>query len=451
MTTPTKSLLREFLGLAVPTVLSGIIYTLYTITDGIFIGRYLGEQSLAALNLIVPLLYVPYAVSLMVGVGGSTLAARMLGQERPAQAREVFTQALIVIAVVSVAMSGGVLLFLPEIARGMGATGALADEVQAYLGAVAWFSLFANLLYALELFLRTEGEHAARVGLYAMGLGAVVNVALDYWFIVVLKMGMAGPGFATGISLMTSSLAMLAYHQFVARKVRPCRHPFRHESHIWSIVYNGASELLGAMAPAIVVFAFNRVLLRAYGEPGLAAYAVIEYLTLAATVVMVGLVQSMQPMVSFYSGANQPRLVKRSLFLGATAVLLTSAFAAMTILWVAQPVAMLFLPTGTAAWAILGAAVPWYAMSFPVAGCNLIIAGYFTAVERPGPSALIAVLRSWVLMFGTLGTLIWWLGDAAVWRTLIVSESATLLVSAGLLCYYWRDLHTAHPASRAAT
>ncbi|MEB0165179.1 MATE family efflux transporter, partial [Glaciimonas sp. CA11.2] len=92
--TSTKSLLKQFIALAIPTLLSGWVYTLYTFVDGIFIGRYLGAESLAALNLLVPLLYVPYAVSLMIGVGGATLIARLSGEGRFDEARRVFTQAL---------------------------------------------------------------------------------------------------------------------------------------------------------------------------------------------------------------------------------------------------------------------------------------------------------------------------------------------------------------------
>ena len=110
------SLLKEFTSLAVPTILSGWVYTVYTLIDGIFIGRYVGEQALAALNLVVPLLYVPYALSVMVGVGGATLIARLLGEARHAEARRAFSQVLWVMFAAGVAMSAGVLAFKHNIA-----------------------------------------------------------------------------------------------------------------------------------------------------------------------------------------------------------------------------------------------------------------------------------------------------------------------------------------------
>ena len=62
-----SQLARQYIALAIPTVLSALVYTTYSIIDGIFIGRYVGADGLAALNLAVPLLYVPYAISMMVG------------------------------------------------------------------------------------------------------------------------------------------------------------------------------------------------------------------------------------------------------------------------------------------------------------------------------------------------------------------------------------------------
>lgn len=427
------SLLKEFTSLAVPTILSGWVYTIYTLIDGIFIGRYVGQQALAALNLVVPLLYVPYAISVMVGVGGATLIARLLGEQRQAEARRAFSQVLWVMLFAGVAMSAGVLVFKHEIAAALGAEGPITVDVVAYLSGWGWFVLFANGLYAMELFLRVEGAPAARFGLYAMFVGALANVALDYWFIVVREMGMHGAALATGLSMMVSSSVMFAYHLFLAKQVVPSRRAFGNgETHVWRAMYNGASEFLGAIAPAVTVFVFNRVILTNFGEPGLAAYAILEYMTLGATVTMVALVQSMQPMISFYRGAQNAKALHESFRLGVIAVMGFSLLVAVAMATLARPLTFLFLPAGGAAWSILEHAVIWYALAFLPAAGNLIVAGYLTAVEAPGPSAAIAMLRSWILLLGILWLLDAFLGGDAIWYTLLATEAATLAVSAWL-------------------
>ncbi|WP_237171926.1 MATE family efflux transporter [Pandoraea norimbergensis] len=434
-----KQLFKQFTALAIPTILSGWVYTIYTLIDGIFIGRYVGQQALAALNLVVPLLYVPYAFSVMVGVGGATLIARLLGEGREADARRAFSQVLWAMLAFGIVMSAAVLLFRHEIAAALGAEGAIAADVVAYLSGWGWFVLFANGLYAMELFLRVEGAPAARFGLYAMFLGALANVALDYWFIAVKGMGMYGASLATGLSMMVSSSVMLAYHFVFAKQVVPARRAFgAGESYVGRVMYNGASEFLGAIAPAITVFAFNRVILANFGESGLAAYAILEYMTLGATVTMVALVQSMQPMISYYRGARDMAALEGSFKLGVIAVMGFSVLVAIAMATLSRPLTFLFLPEGGNAWSILEHAVLWYALAFLPAAGNLIVAGFLTAIEAPGPSAAIATLRSWVLLLGLLWLLNVWFGGAAIWYTLLITEILTLGVSAWL---YWRTVN----------
>jgi putative MATE family efflux protein len=433
-TSPEKSLSRQFVALAIPTLLSGFAYTLYTFVDGVFIGRYLGAQSLAALNLVVPLLYVPYALSLMIGIGGATLVARLVGQGQIAQAQRVFTQALWSMLAISIVLSTLVLTLTPQIAHLLGASGALAAHVEEYLRTYGWFILFAQALYALELFLRVEGSAAAAVGLYAMLLGAAVNVALDYCLIVAWPFGMRGAGLATGVSMLASSAAMMAYFFFKAERVKPCRQAFRDGSRVGTILYNGSSEFLDALAPVVIIFAFNRLILDTYGETGLAAYAILEYMMLAAAVAMIGFVQSMQPLISFHRGAGKPRAMRTILYLGTAGTLSVALLSAVVMLAFSRPLTFLFLPEGgDAAWKILAHVVPWYAAALLPAGGNLIVAGYLTAVERPAASAIIAALRSWILLLGSLWLLNTYFGGESIWYAALFTEAATLAVSAWLI------------------
>ena len=92
-----KPIVREFMHLALPTVLAGWVYIVYTITSGVFIGRFVGSQALAALNLILPVLYVPYAISLMIGIGAATLMARLRGEGKRSEVRRVCGQTLVLL------------------------------------------------------------------------------------------------------------------------------------------------------------------------------------------------------------------------------------------------------------------------------------------------------------------------------------------------------------------
>ena len=441
------SLLRQFGRYAVPTVLAAWVYSAYTIVDGIFIGRYVGASALAAVNLLIPLLYLPYAFSVMIGVGGATLVARLLGERRPEAAQAVFTQALWMILWGGLGFTLLLYFGAGTLLHWMGARGELATLGVDYLRTGAWFTVFASAGYALALFLRIEG--AARYGLYCLLLGALANALFDYLLIAHWGWGMKGAALATGISQCLSSCLMLGYHFVKARQVYPIQRAFAAGWHVTRMAYNGASEFLAEIAPAVTVMAFNLVILAKLGHDGLVAYAVLEYMTMAAVVTMVALVQSMQPMVSFYRGAGNGRAVRRSFQIGFWCVMAFSGLVAVALLLLSRPLTQLFLPESLTAWGLLEGAVLWYALAFVPAGVNLVIAGYLTAIEAPGASSVIAVLRSWLLLLGLLWLLSQLFGADGIWFTLLCTELLTLAVSLWLYRRS-REGRTARPRGASA-
>ncbi|KAM9994463.1 hypothetical protein ACTFIZ_012889 [Dictyostelium cf. discoideum] len=176
-----KFYLKKYMGYA---VIDAWVYILYAVIDGIFIGLYLGQDGIGALNLILPILYIPYAFSIMFGVGSSTLMARLLGEKKPAK-----------------------LMTIKNYAVG-------------YLQVAAIFVVFSILTYMFELWLHVEG--AARYGLYCYVLGIAVNILLDYIFIVKLECAMQGAALATSMGMMASSIAMLAFYYTETKYFKPC-------------------------------------------------------------------------------------------------------------------------------------------------------------------------------------------------------------------------------------
>lgn len=421
------SLVRQFSNYAVPTVLAAWVYCMHSVISGIFIGRHVGADALAALNLLVPLLYLPYAFSVMIGVGGSTLVSRLLGERREREAAEAFTQALWLLGLCGVAFSLAIYFYADTFVQWTGARGELARLAKDFLHAYAPFVLFPTACYALELFLRIEG--AAKFGLVCLIAGGVADVALTWWMVSHMQWGMRGAALASGISQALACIPMLAYHFVRARHVRPVARAFARLDHAWRMAYNGVSEFLGEIAPSVTLFAFNHAVLRWLGDTGLVAFAVVEYMTMIASVTMVALVQSMQPIVSYQRGAGNAHAVSRAFSIG---IMVTAGFAlvaAFAILTLAQPLGALFVPDSAAAQALLRDALPWCALAFLPAAINVAISGYLTAIEAPLASMIVALLRSWMLLLAMLWLLTEWLGPNGIWMTVAITELATLAVS----------------------
>ena len=73
-----------------PTIIMMVFTSLYTIIDGTFVSRLVGGEALAALNIVLPVPSVIWAISIMFATGGSAIIAKHLGEGKEGKAKEVF-------------------------------------------------------------------------------------------------------------------------------------------------------------------------------------------------------------------------------------------------------------------------------------------------------------------------------------------------------------------------
>ena len=73
--------LKTIFAFSIPSIIAMLLQTAITITDGYFTGNYVGENALAAINLGLPILYFYLGVGLSIGVGGSVICGRLLGEK----------------------------------------------------------------------------------------------------------------------------------------------------------------------------------------------------------------------------------------------------------------------------------------------------------------------------------------------------------------------------------
>ena len=84
---PTKLFFR----CAVPAVITSVFGALYSVADGIFVGRFIGEDALAAINLITPVIMIVEAISNMIANGASVNISMLLGSKKNEEASGVFS------------------------------------------------------------------------------------------------------------------------------------------------------------------------------------------------------------------------------------------------------------------------------------------------------------------------------------------------------------------------
>ena len=426
-------LLKKFFRFSIPSILSMWIFALYTMVDGLFVSRGVGEYALAAVNLSMPYTIFIFSAGLLMAIGSSTVISIFLGEGKKEKALQVFNQNLAVLAVIGALISLFTYLNLDRIALLLGATDETLDYVKGYLGWISAFAVFFIISYNMEVFVKTDGNpHVQIIGIAAC---AMVNVVLDYVFVMRLHLGVEGAAIATGIAQVVSTCIFVCYFKFRGKKLTFAR--FRPDFSVYKrILPLGMADSITEFSGGLVIFLFNHVILRVSGSAGLVSYTVISYVNTLALNCMAGIAQGAQPLISYYYGSGRTDYCHRlKTYALTTAACAGAVFLALSELAPQIPVGLFLGDRDAELIRHSIGALRLYGISFSMVGLNVVSAGFFTAIERPGFSLTISSARSFILLSACLITMTALFGETGIWLSTAVSEGLCLLITA---YFYWR-------------
>ncbi|MEG0321507.1 MAG: MATE family efflux transporter, partial [Oscillospiraceae bacterium] len=211
-------LLKRFFKFVIPSIVSMWVFSLYSMVDGMYVSHGVGESALAAVNLSMPYTAVIFTVGLLFATGTSTVISIALGQKNLNSARTYFNQNLVVVGIISIIFTILTLIFLDPIAHFLGATPSTLTYVKEYVGTISVFFVFFTISYNLEVQVKADG--APQISTIGVISCALMNVVLDYVFVIAIPWGVFGAAFATGLSQMTSTTVFVIYFLTHKEKLR---------------------------------------------------------------------------------------------------------------------------------------------------------------------------------------------------------------------------------------
>ena len=419
-----KSLKSDFMRFIVPSIVAQWVFALYTMVDGIFVAKGVSEVALTAVNIVMPYIMALYSISILFAVGTSTVVAILLGEKNGKRANEVFTQNITLLTIFSVLITIIVMLNLKSVALFLGATEVNMKYVLEYLRAIVPFSGLFILSYSFETLIKTDGY--PKMATFIVTAGSVLNVILDYFMVMRWHMGIGGAALATGISHVVL-IAMYLVH-FCGKKGTIKFRRFRWDIPvIWREVKNGIPSGITELSAGLIIFLFNQAILKFLNEDALVSYTIISYVNSIAVMTMVGIAQGYQPLISYYFGQKRMDRCKKLLRYGIVAVIVTSIAFTGGCLLGADGIVSLFLEKNmTELFAYSSGVLRIFALSFLIAGYNIVIGGYFTAVEEPVSATIISMGRSIVMLILSLGLMTMIFGGAGIWWSPLLAETLTL-------------------------
>ncbi len=414
----TFSLLKYTL----PTILMMIFQSTYVIIDGIFIAKYVGEDALAAINLILPVFNLMFAFALMIGTGSVAIVSKFMGQGENEKARGFLSTTYIVGAVAGLSFTAiGFLIKDPTISF-LGGEGALKNLANDYFVSIIPFALSFTLQVFVQNFFVASGKPTLGFGVCL--LGGLTNILLDYLFISpnLLNLGIVGAGLATGIGATLPAIFGLFYFAINRKNVLYFAKPLYDFKLFVKGMYNGSSEMVSNLSVGLITFLFNVLMLKHIGDAGVAAISVILYIQMFQMAIYFGYSIGVSPIISFKFGAKDRMQLKQIL---RSSFLIISIFSIVVVLlsiFFADFAVGIFIDKASDTFILAQEGFILFSFAYLFIGINVYMSALFTALNNGLVSSILSFIRTLGLTVLALLFLPLFFGVTGIWLAVPVAE-----------------------------
>lgn len=408
-------------------VIGMIGISLYILADTFFIALSVGADGITALNLVLPVYSLIYAIGAMMGVGA---AIRFAVEKNKGDkgADEYFTNAIFfstLVGSIFVVLGG----LMPD--KILGLMGGDAEIIAVGTSYTRIFMLFTPAFmwnHICNDFVRNDGSPS--IAMAATTVSSIFNIVMDYVLMFPLGMGMAGAALATACSPIVGVL--ICCNHFMSKKstvklrmIKPSVGKLLHSCQV------GISAFVGEISSGVITIVFNMIILHLAGNIGVAAYGVVANTALVAVSMFNGVSMGSQPLVSEFYGKNNWQKVKKVLNMG----LCTSLVLAITMLLIiygfSTRITEVFNSERNAQLTVYAEeGLRLYFVGFLFAGINIVGTGILSAVESVRWAFVSSIMRGFVAILLCAFLLSYFFGMTGVWLAFPAAEFLTMLVTA---------------------
>ncbi|SHJ56763.1 MATE family efflux transporter [Hespellia stercorisuis] len=420
------SIRKQFAKYVSQNIMGMIGMSLYILADTFFISLAEGAMGITALNLVLPIYSLIFAVGAMIGVG-SAIRFKILRARDDAHADRYFSNAVLcalALGMVFVVLGG---LFPGQIVALMGGDAQIVAVGTSYTRIFMLFTPFFMWNHICNAFVRNDGNPTVAM---AATLGSsLFNIVMDYVLMFPLGMGMAGAALATAVSPIIG-IAICSIHFLSKKNTIRFRWTVPSPKLLLQSCQLGISAFIGEISSGVTTIVFNMLILRLAGNIGVAAYGVIANTSLVAISVFNGVAQGAQPLFSDLYGKGERGAVRRVLRMGVLTALVLAVIMVVLSRVGAESIVAVFNSERDevmASYAVNG--LKLYFMGFLFAGFNIVVTGYLSAVESVRWAFTTSIMRGVVAIILCALVLSATLGLNGVWLAFPAAEMVTAVVA----------------------
>ena len=393
-----KNSSKAIMSVGLPAMLGQLTTLIYNLADTFFISLTKEPAMIAAVTLCAPILLIIMSIACIFGMGGSSVIARLLGEERREESGTTMNFCVYAMAMAGVAVLACGLVFLQPLAK---ISGADADNIAYTCDYLKWIFLGAPFIMMANGFVHLfRSVGMIKEGTIGLVLGNVINMVLDYVFIAILQWGTAGAALATSLGFVCATIYYMFCMIWEGRKgnqlvpLTPKRF-LPNRAMIRNVVSIGIPGALITVLMSVSNIVLNNYI-SIYGSDAVASYGIAYKLDMIPILLSVGLSQGVAPLVGYCYGGNEKKrmsdIVKWTTLYG---ILMGGAFTAVFVL-LGKPLAAVFLKD-EALMEQTAYFLKILCLSAPTLGVINMMTSYFQALGKAVKSLTITLLRNAVL------------------------------------------------------
>ena len=416
---------------AVPASIGILVMSLNILIDTVFVGQWIGPNAIAAINVVLPVSFFIGALGMAIGIGGSSIISRALGDQNIEKALKTFgnQSTLTLLFTVGFVIIG--LSFIETLIPLFGGKGALYAPAKIYYTIVLYGVPLLGFCMMGNNVVRAEGK--PRYAMYAMMLPSVSNLTLDVVFIYIFDWGMAGAAWATTISYGVCALYLLYFFNSSKSELHLQRTHFSlQKSIVQQIGALGSVTLARQAVVSIVVLLVNNILYRYGGETTVAVYAIISRSLMFALFPVLGITQGFLPIAGYNYGAKNFDRVREVIN---TALLYATVLASIifSLIMVFTEAFVTIFTNDPNVLAQTPEAMRWVFAATPIIGIQLIGAAYFQAIGKALPALLLTLTRQGFFLIPLIFILPPYFDVFGVWLAFPLGEAIATVITAFFL------------------
>ncbi|WP_094228253.1 MATE family efflux transporter [Methanolobus psychrotolerans] len=433
----TESINKLLWKLSTPAIIGLLVQAFYNLVDTLFVGRALGDQSvlgIAGVAVAFPLQMLIMAISIGIGVGGSSVISRMLGSKDIKKAEKTLGNVFTYTLVLSVLFQ---LFFFFNVDQLLNLFGATADNLlyaKEYSVVIIQGTLAFTFGFVLNNLVRAEGN--SKVAMNNMIFSGVLNIFLDAILMFGFGMGVKGAALATVIAQLAGTLYLVYYYLKGKSPLKLELANFVPKFYlIKEITVIGFGSFVMGASNSFMMLVLNNVLVIYGGDLSIAVFGVAIKLIMLILMPIIGISHGLQPIVGYNYGAENYARVNESV---RTSVMVTTLFGLAGLILLSIFSGTFFSMFSTDADLISSGAYALRIMvlASPLIGLNVIGTTLFQSLGKARPSFFLSMCRQILFLIPLVILLPHYFDLSGVWMAFPIADLMAAIISMFLV---WRE------------